>query len=274
MDRPGDRKHGSHNCWSCGFRGGPWELVAAVKGLSLEDAGEWIRDLEKGAPLRTDVWVPKVAVKLPRSEEPEAYRLPPGVIHPERLEDWFPPALAYLRRRAVSPWQIRKWRIGYAETGPLALRIVIPVETAGRLVSHVARAFVGGMVPYDVPRPGRRGAEPSMGLFGEPGLDPDLDVIVPCEGVFKHLRLELAGCPNPVAVLGASNVTAYKLSVMARFRRVIVAADPDAAGDALYQTIRRSLGRRCKVSRLVLEQSPDDTKVPALRAALRAAGAL
>jgi hypothetical protein len=154
------------------------------------------------------------------------------------------------------------------------MRIVVPVRTRGRLVSHVARAFVKKEPRYHVPRSGKRGARNGEALFGEPALREELGVVIPCEGVFKHLRLELAGAPNPVAVLGAQNLGPFKLAVLSAFPRVLVAADPDAAGDSLFEAIRRGVGRASTVERLDLDLAPDDTTVPVLRAALRRAGAI
>jgi DNA primase len=271
VDRQGERRHGSHKCWSCGFGGGPWELVAAVRGLELQEAGEWIRALGRGEA-RVDVEAPRVVVQLPGDRSSE-YRLPAGVSVPSvDGSDWFPPALKYLRRRAVTDAQMAKWGIGFATIGEVAMRIVVPVRTRGRLVSHVARAFTSREPRYHVPRSGKRGARNGEALFGEPALREEPGVVIPCEGVFKHLRLELAGAPNPVAILGAQNLGPFKLAVLSAFPRILVAADPDAAGDSLFDAIRRGVGRASMVERLELELAPDDTTVPALREALRRAG--
>lgn len=271
VDSSGERRHGSHKCWSCGFGGGPWELVAAVRGIELQEAGEWIRALGRGEA-RVNVEAPRVVVRFP-TDSSEEYRLPPGVSVPSiDGSAWFPPALAYLRRRAVSDGQIARWGIGFATIGPMAMRVVVPVRTRGRLVSHVARTFVNASPRYHVPPTGKRGARPRDALFGEPALDEALGVVVVCEGVFKHLRLELAGCPNPVAILGASNLGPLKLAILSSFARVVVAADPDAAGDALFAAIRRGLGRGSEATRLDLERAPDDSTVPVIRVALRRAG--
>lgn len=271
VDRQGERRHGSHKCWSCGFGGGPWELVAAVRGLELSEAGEWIRALGRGEA-RIDVEAPRVVIRLPTDASRE-YRLPAGVSVPSvDGSTWFPPALKYLRGRAVNDAQLARWEIGFATIGEAAMRIVFPVRTRGRLVAHVARSFVNASPPYLVSAKGKRGACPGDALFGEPALDPSLGVVIPCEGVFKHLRLELAGAPNPVAVLGASNLGPLKLAILSSFPRVLVASDPDHAGDALLAAIRRGVGRGSRVERIELERAPDESTVPEIRAALRRAG--
>ncbi len=244
-----------------------------MRGLELQEAGEWIRALGRGEA-RVDVEAPRVVVKLPDDHVSE-YRLPAGVSVPSvDGSDWFPPALKYLRGRAVTDAQMARWGIGFATIGEVAMRIVVPVRTRGRLVSHVARAFTKREPRYLLPRNGRRGARNGEALFGEPALREELGVVIPCEGVFKQLRLELAGAPNPVAVLGAQNLSPFKFAVLGAFPRVLVAADPDAAGDSLFEKIRRGVGRASTVERLELEQAPDNATVPEIRVALRRAGAV
>lgn len=270
VDAPGDKRHGSHKCWSCGFSGGPWELASAVLGISLKDAGEYVQGLNRG--VRTNVRVPEVVVEMPRDEAPE-YTLPNFVQIPSLDgSTWFTPALKYLQSRAVPPRFLERWDVGFALAGECAMRIVIPVRTSGRLVSHVARTFTGRTPPYHVPKRGARGAVPADGLFGEPGLDMSSDYVIVVEGIFKKFRLDLAGAQNVVAVLGASNLTPSKVAILSSFARVIVAQDPDAAGDAMVAELRRGLGRGPTITELGLEVSPDDAPVPMARAALRAAG--
>lgn len=256
IDDSGHRLHGSHNCFSCGFGGGPWELVAAIRGLSLEDAGKWIRDAARGEAPRDRVRVPAIRVYLP--EESSGYRLPVGVKIPgEDGSSWFVPALRYLAGRGVTARQVARWGVGFAIVGEAAMRIVFPVRTRGELVSHVARSFVGDEPPYLVPTSGKRGARPRDALFGEPAFDESLGVVTPSEGVFKSLALERAGAPNPCAVLGASNLSRTKLAILGAFPRILVAADPDAAGDAMYEEIARGCPRS-DVVKLPLEAAPDD----------------
>src|SRR6476659_2863690 len=64
-DDPGERWHGSHKCQSCGLSGGPWELVAAVRGLPLDEAQAFVNALSGGvAPPSRDI--PEVKLQMRR----------------------------------------------------------------------------------------------------------------------------------------------------------------------------------------------------------------
>lgn len=255
-DEPGVREHGSHHCFSCGFGGGPWELVSAVRNLALEEAARWLSDWRAGAatsPASVDLPAVRVALGAPAP----SYQLPEGVRIPTLDGSrWFPGALRYLRSRDVPGWQIRRWSIGYAVEGELAFRVVIPVVSGGRLVAHVARAWIkDGRARYDMPSKSD-GALTSLALFGDQHLDPSPAATV-CEGSFKALALERAGAPNPRAVLGVQSITPAKLAMLSRFPVLLVAPDPDAAGEALLRKLS-PLGRRAEIRVLDLRHSPDD----------------
>ena len=265
-DDPGERWHGRHNCRSCGLSGGPWELVAAVRGISIDAAARVVQAMSTGRRvLPRDV--PEVRVTVRRRMR---YRLPCGVEQPETDEQWRArgwPALRYLLRRGVTHEQIRRWGLGYAVTGPLAWRVVIPVVTRKNLVAYVARAiFDDGSKRYDMPSRAD-GARPDIALWGEAGFDEHRGAVTVAEGVFSALALERAGAPNPCALLG-SQLTPHKISLLERWPVVLVATDPDAAGDKVASMIARALARHCYVERVQLATSPDDSDPVALRRAV------
>lgn len=259
-DDPGERWHGSHTCRSCGLSGGPWELVAVVRGISLQDAADFVEAFGRGRQ-ELSRELPEVKVTVRRRRR---YRLPVGVEVPAR---WPQPALRYLERRGVTPEQMVRWGLAFATVGRLAWRIVIPVVTRGQLVAYVARSiFDDGSSRYDMPRR-VDGARPDLALWGEAGFEERYGAITVAEGVFSALALERAGAPNPCALLG-SQLTPQKLALLARWPVVLVATDPDAAGDRAASTIARSLARHSYVERVRLEQSPDDCDALNLRRAV------
>jgi len=268
-------RHGSHHCPSCGFGGGPWELVEAVLGLSAtprdddsgrSDAGDWIFEhviRRHRPPVHIDD-VPDVRVASRRRDAVEL-ALPNGVVIPSvDGSEWFGPALAYLHGRGVPDWQLERWHVGYATRGRCAFYVVVPVHTGGRLVSYSARRFVRDDKPrYDAARRTDPGARPDAAVFGEPAFEPlDADgrrsVAVVTEGVFKALAMERAGAPNPCAILGASNLGPEKLATLATFRVLLVATDPDKAGREAYEQIRLAVCRYSEVRRVPLRLPPDD----------------
>lgn len=265
----GGPKTGSHNCFSCGFSGGPWELVACVRDLTLEEAGEWIWTTLGGGK-REAIGVDGVPAVVVRSRmKPREFELPFGTKIPSvDGSEWFAPALEYLRARRVADWQIARWHLGYALTGRLHDRVVAPVHFGGRLVSYVARSWLATAdLRYLTPKRDE-GALPELALFGEPGIDPAVDEATVCEGVFKHLALERAGAPNPLATLGSQAVTPEKLRVLVKFRRVLLAFDPDHAGRKARDEVRAALARYTETVDLELAVAPDDMPDDELAAAV------
>jgi DNA primase len=267
-DDPGEKWHGSHSCRSCGLSGGPWELVASVRKLGIDEAAAFVRALLSGRT-PTQEGVPEIVVKIRRRRK--VYELPPGVVVPATIEDWYQPALRYLLERGVTAEQILRWGIGYAKRGPLAWRVVVPVHTRGKLVAFAARAiFDDGSKRYDMPTRNESGARPDVAVWGEPGFDRSRGAITVAEGVFSALALERIGAPNPCALLG-SETTAQKVSVLEQWPVVLVATDPDAAGEKAARKLAALLGRRCWVERVELEASPDDCDPKRLRRAVNIA---
>lgn len=265
VDRgPFDRRTGSHRCMSCGWGGGPWELAAAVLKLATpQEGGEWIRRELRGIGSSLPSEVPQVRVVRSRATAFEM-TMPSGVLIPSiDGSEWFAPAYEYLTRplaekgRGVPSWQLERWHVGYAVRGRLRMRVVVPVHTGGRLLSYVARAFVDGVPRYDAARRTDVGARPEAAVWGEPGFD-DGDVATVTEGVFKAMAMERAGAPNPCAILGATNLGPEKIDLLSRFSVVLVATDPDRAGEKAYETLRDSLCRYADVRRVEMRVSPDD----------------
>ena len=249
IDKPGDRRHGSHHCFSCKWGGGPWELAGAIWKMPAEEAGKRLREMGIGAAPPMPKTIPKVVVTTTGYVPPRAFKLPIGVEIPGPDGRWFGPALAYLLERGVTREQIDRWGFGYAVRGKLRFRVVAPVyDATGRLLSYSARAFSSAATGdrYDTGRV-RDGAFPRRAIWGEAGFAGDACVTV-AEGVFSALALERAGAPNPCALLG-SELTEDKARVLSRFRTIIVASDPDKAGDAIADRLS-VLGRRARLVRM------------------------
>lgn len=251
VDRPGHRKHASHHCFTCKFNGGPWELAAAVWGVELRVAGARLREVLGEGQIPDEA--PRVVIRQPRHLLP--FKLPLGSVIPGPGGRWFGPALEYLEGRRVTREQIDRWGFGYAIRGRLANRVIVPVWTEGKLRTFSARAIAPGLERYEA---GRRheGARPKRALWGEPGFDPELGIATVAEGVWSGLALERAGAPNPCAMLG-SDLTPARARILGGFDALLVATDPDKAGEAVAAWIA-VLGRRATVRRLDLPTAPDD----------------
>lgn len=287
----GSPRHGSHWCHACGFGGGPWELAAAVRGVSIEEAGAWVWTFVVGGQERDAALddVPTIRVALPSPPRVLEMVIPNGVRIPSvDGSEWHPRAIEYLDRRRIAEWQRTRWHIGYSTLGRCAWRVFVPVYTGGLLLSYVARAFIeDGRARYDAGRRTDPGCRPDAALFGEPGFDLDVRVATVTEGVFKALAMERAGAPNPCAVLGANNLGADKIALLAQFDALLIATDPDKAGRECAERISDLVSRYAEPVRVKLEVSPDDATdeqnsaawreailraAPALRARRRARG--
>jgi DNA primase len=235
----------------------------AIRGVDEDEAFAFMGELVSGVARPTE-GVPQLVIKPPSAARAE-YTLPRGVQIPTLDgSSWPEPFANYLAARGVTAEQIERWMIGFAKWGPLAWRIVIPVHTRGRLVAHVARSiFKDGSKRYDMPHKGR--ASPTMAVFGEPLLDPEQGVLTIAEGSFSMLALERAGAPNPVALLG-SDWSAAKATILTSsdWSHVLIATDPDMAGERVARAISASF-RKAKISRVRLDQSPDDCEQGVLR---------
>ncbi len=192
---------GVARCWSCGFR--PRRDVAA---LLLE-----VGVIYDGPVLPT------------APDAPDPGRLPLGYTT-DFTTRFGARVLRHLRTdRHLDPLTIVTYEIGYAELGPCAGRIIIPLhDVNGLRVGWQARAFA---------RPNDR-----LKYLSPTGMPPVLfnasrvhDVVVITEGPFDALRLpEFA-----VAAIGKDwSDTKTALVLQLRPRTVIVALDPDAAADA------------------------------------------
>lgn len=266
IDRPGHKKHGSHHCQSCKWGGGPWELAAAIWDCDLKEAGRRLRDIGVGKYERPKE-APKVRIvePVPRSAPVHSFKLPIGSTIPAPGDRWFAPALKYLQDRGVSMEQIERHRIGFATRGLLVNRVIFPVyDIQDRLLTFTARGIVKDMTPRYEQGKARKGAKPRRAIWGEDCWDmkasPRLWI---AEGTFSALALESAGARNVAALLG-SELTEEKARVLDRWPEVVVATDPDKAGDAIAVKLS-VLARRAQVHRMVLPASPDDVPREDLR---------
>lgn len=184
--------------------------------------------------------------------------------------EWNASARTYLETRGIPDWQIARWHVGYSVRGRLAWRVVVPVYTGGLLLSYVARSFLDdGSVRYFAGERVDEGCRPDAALWGEPGFDLDVRVATVTEGVFKGFAMERAAAPNPCAILGATNLGADKVKLLAQFDVLLIATDPDKAGNACAEQLSDLLVRYAEPVRVNFERAPDDASEEENRAAWR-----
>lgn len=251
-DEPGHAKHGFHGCWSCGFKGGLVGLVMVRRACSMSEA---VTFLGKGAVDQAPEHV-RLELEAVRSRAP-AFALPAGVMM-ERFGLWPEVVREYAVSRGVTGGQVDTWGLGYALTGKLAGRIVIPKrDVAGVLRGYTARTFLPTerkryLEPLEV-----EGADGTC-LFGEAGwVDARSGAVVVTEGALNALAYARV-CDHAVAALsGTKLVTVHAALKLARFARVYVATDADRAGDCAAEEIISLLERRTECIRWRLPNKVD-----------------
>jgi DNA primase len=237
-DEPGSARHGYHRCFGCHWGGGAVGLVMAVLDVDAKEA----RAIVAGAVLPPPVAVTVVA-RRPRSFF--SFRMPVGV-RTEPLERWGKPAREYLLRRHVDQAQVDRWGLGWAPFGKLAGRIVVPVrDERGLPQGYAARSFCDKEPRY-LEAYGAQGTA----TLGEHLWPEEREIVVLVEGPFDALAVDRAGFP--VAGARGSRLEGLLAIKLARFGRVVVASDPDAAGDRFWQQARAALGRHVSLSRAEL----------------------
>lgn len=256
-DDPGHENHAVWQCFgSCpeGARSG--SIVVLVRRLldlpAREDAWRWIRE---GGGEREPVKTERVRVTI--REQPAAFGFPAGVVFAP-VGEWVSVARRYLvETRRVTPAQVARWGIGYAAQGLLAGRIVIPVRDArGRLLSYTARTYVGS--PKKFREPDKADGADKGSVFGEQRWPPAAErrLVVLSEAPLKALAIERAAAV-PIAAIQGSELLPAHVARLSSFREILVASDPDAAGDKLFEQTRRHLGRFSRVARVVLPPGKD-----------------
>lgn len=257
-DDPGDRFHGSSRCYGC--KGGwfPVQLVQAMLGLKTQkEAYEWLRTM------------PTVEQPLPQRVEVVSRVSSPRLVVPRevRFDDWPDRYREYLTERRHMPWdQVMRWELGYVDRespSELADRLFIPArDSQGTLLSYTCRAVGNARRRYREPR--REEGASGAAVFGEllwPAL-PKGDVVV-VEGAFNALAVERAS-PKPVAFAALMGSSLHPLQVMklSRFPHVILATDPDSAGEKAAIALEGALARYCKVSRIRIPVGEDCDSMP------------
>lgn len=250
-DLPHTKGHGSHYCFGCHFAGGPTKLVLQVYGFSLwGSAKDWI---EKHG-LDSESTVPLDVVMKVRKPRRRRFKMPSGVRGSGALDAWVTPPRRYATKRGITPAQVQRWGIGYALHGLLAGRIVIPVhDKADKLASYTARSFDKRNPKYKTPDAVKE--RPDLSIpFGCRNWE-GRDTVVVTEGAINALACERAGAKN-IAALDGSRIHRGQIMRIGTFKQVILASDPDFAGDRLADELS-VLARWSKFKRAMFPEGCD-----------------
>lgn len=261
VDSQSSDRHGFNNCFGCGESGGALDLVMGVVGLSgYAAAAFWIRerglDVEGPGPLSINLVVRRTGARR--------RLLPPRGLWGGDLSAWPTPARRYVLGRGLTAQQVNRWGLMYAVDGDLAGRIWLPTaDASGELLDWTARSYCGAELRYR----GVAGGGAPGAIFGErywpPVLERAARSLVLCEGALNGLACERAGAELIGAIGGAERYDRWVTLKLGGFGEVVVATDPDQAGDrvaALASTLARVPGR-CSVRRVELPPGADCDKL-------------
>ena len=251
-------KHGLHFCFACKLSGNLPQLVVLVLGLkddflstAIHKAHEWLHgDVTRERPIFSAKFVANPARR-------QAFVLPEEVVV-EPVDRWPTPMRRYiLEDRGLTPEQVERWGIGYAVDGWLRGRIVVVTrDQDGVPVNYSARAIGSNPKRY-LMADGRDGANKQV-IFGEQHWrDVGAGTIVLTEGAFDALAVERVLPGVAVGALSGSHVNANVVARLAHFRRLVVATDPDAAGNIAAKKIVGSFARTRGVVRLTYPMGED-----------------
>ena len=275
-DEPGAKKHGFHKCWPCGFGGNAVDLVERLIGIDWRAAKEWI-----GADVFAEDTPVAESVEVKQRPWDTSFRLPAGV--EVLLFDLWPQSVrAYVTGRAITPWQVDRWGVGFAVDGRLNGRVVfVKRDSDGEPVGFSARTFVGAMKRYLEPEPWEGASQAAV--FGEQHWSHDFRMrlgqsVFVVEGAINALAVERAALREAgglvhypsVAATSGSQLGALVAAKLASFGEIVAVTDPDAAGDKLAAALSDTLARHDrKFRRVRLPVGHDAADVP--EAALREA---
>src|SRR5690606_27524879 len=158
---------------------------------------------------------------------------------PDRAKD-------HLRRRRVTPEQCVQGGLGFALRGRLGGRIAVPIrDSTGRLLSYTGRTFVDDELRYKEARL-KDGADLAAIFGAEYWADFDRPLVV-CEGAFNALAVTRVAPGVDLAALFGSNLLPLHLSRLAPFQRIVMATDPDNAGNRIAGELEMALKRRASI---------------------------
>lgn len=241
-DTPDDpERHGLWRCLgACHDGGTAAELARRVLGFdTAREARTW---LGSGAVRELPPPIGAVEFIPPKPPANRLAGLPAGVLFAP-LSTWPRAPREYAEGRGLTEAQAARWRVGYAIDGRLAGRIVFPWrDELGRIRGWTARAYLPSLRKHDEPAD-EDGAAKGWVLGAElwPAVEARRTVVV-VEGAWDGLAVERAtGLPWGAA--RGSNLLPQHAARLSTFEEVLIAGDPDAAGQRFAEALRAALGR-------------------------------
>lgn len=263
-NEPDSEKHGFYQCFgSCeGFRrsGSVFKLVQLLLELeSRTEARAWMNgedlELHREQPSRIVIECKDPKVRKRGVDHPIGVIVAPVCRWPQMARE-------YLDKRGIPVEQAERWGLGYGKLGKYANRIFFPAyDSQGRLLNFTTRTYVDAPQKFKEPSEGS-GAEKSA-VFGEkfwPCRDKR-KVVVVLESAINVLASEREVLEFSHGAIFGSEVLPGHLLRLSTFDTILVASDPDEAGEKYFRAIRTGLARSKQVNRVLI---PDGTDAASL----------
>lgn len=212
---------GLFHCWKCGKKGNFTDLVTALRRFNRSIDPSNYRDKEtKRKPLSVttteEIPWPEDYHQLTRKTMGETAML----------------ARYYLNNRGIDDNMIVMNKIGYCVYGAYSDRVIVPIFYKDKLVSFIARDFLGNKDKKILTPPGR-GTQGIKRFIYRIESAAKLGHLIITEGVFSALSCG----PRGVAIFGKVPTTGQLAQIIAaKPQRVTVALDPDAEKEAIRLT--------------------------------------
>ena len=159
-------------------------------------------------------------------------------------------AKSFLHKRGITDWDIKKYKIGFCDSGLYEGRIIIPsYDDIGLLNYFVGRSFVGEKMKYKNPNVSRDIIPFEWYIaWSKP--------IILCEGVFDAMSIR----SNAIPMLSKKPSRSLLQKIFEKNVKVIyIALDDDAKKDAYVMSeFFKDFGIDSKVVKLPKDQDPND----------------
>ena len=159
-------------------------------------------------------------------------------------------AKSFLHKRGITDWDIKKYKIGFCDSGLYEGRIIIPsYDHMGLLNYFVGRSFVGEKMKYKNPNVSRDVIPFDWYIaWSKP--------IILCEGVFDAMSIR----SNAIPMLSKKPSKSLLQKIFEKnVKTIYIALDDDAKKDAYVMSeFFKDFGIDSKVVKLPKDQDPND----------------
>jgi DNA primase len=213
---PTTKNENPWHCWACDTKGKT--IRSLFKGVKVDSSKYSELNTILGTTYKTDKIELTQEVELPKEYKP-LYNLSRNDITARQ-------ALAYVKRRGITPIDILKYQIGYCESGQYTNKIIIPNYSAdGKLNYFIARSFEEDPFrKFDAPS-----ADKNSIIGFENLINWDLPVIL-CEGAFDAIAIKR----NAIPLYGKTLSNQLKKKLLSNnVKNIYLALDSDALKSTL-----------------------------------------